>query len=42
MRAIQDLVSKMDPSRYTCELPDEIIAAMVELEAVDDDSSPGR
>jgi hypothetical protein len=31
--ALQEFLSTSDPSQYTFELPDHIVAAMVELEA---------
>jgi hypothetical protein len=36
-KALQEFLSTADPLQYTFELPDHIVAAMVELEAVPDE-----
>jgi hypothetical protein len=38
-RALQEFLSTADPSQHTFDLPDHIVAAMVELEALPDESS---
>ena len=37
--ALQEFLSTADPSQYTFELPDHILAALIELEAQPDESS---
>ena len=37
--ALQKFLSTADPSQHTFELPDQIVAAMVELEMLSDESS---
>ena len=37
--ALQEFLSTADPSQHTFDLPDHIVAAMVELETLSDESS---
>ena len=37
--ALQEFLSTADPSQHTSDLPDHIVAAMVELETLPDESS---
>jgi hypothetical protein len=37
--ALQEFLSTADPSQYTFDLPDHIVAAMIELETLPDESS---
>ena len=37
--ALQEFLSTADPSQHTFDLPDHIVAAMVELETLPDESS---
>jgi hypothetical protein len=38
-RVIQEFLLRADPSEHTFDLPDNVVAAMVELESLRDDSS---
>jgi hypothetical protein len=38
-KALQEFLSRADPSQHTSDLPDHIVAAMVELESQPDESS---
>jgi len=37
--ALQEFLSTADPSQHTFDLPDHVVAAMVELESLPDESS---
>ena len=38
-QALEDFLSTADPSHYTFDLPDNVVAALIEAEAISDEST---